>query len=101
MDNMDGYRPWECSKGHILGVVERARITTLTGQRGHVSRLLLYRHAIDLSKEIPTEVDVIGSLEGTMLHIRCDVPGCGEIRTWEIGADALERLKEILGGRDK
>jgi hypothetical protein len=101
MNQVDGLKQWQCSKGHVLGVVERASFTTRSGHSGHVSRLMLYRHAIDLDQQNPTEVEVIGALEGTMLHIRCDVPGCGEIRTWEIGADALERLKTALGGGEK
>jgi len=77
-------------------MVERVKVENSLGEIGHVSRLLLLRRAIDLSQMYPEEVDIIGALEGTMLHIRCDVTGCGEVRTWEIGQDAIERLMEML-----
>ncbi len=93
---LDGLKQWKCKNGHVLGVVERVKV----GKR-HVSRLMLFRHAIDLARLQPEEVDVIGALEGTMLHIRCDIPGCGEVRPWEIGQDAYERLVEVFDGRQR
>lgn len=95
-DQLNKLRQWKCRNGHILGMVERVKVENSLGEIGHVSRLLLLRRAIDLSQMYPEEVDIIGALEGTMLHIRCDVTGCGEVRTWEIGQDAIERLMEML-----
>ena len=95
--HLDELKQWKCKNGHVLGVVERARVENCQGRTWHVSRLILFRHAIDLSQPEPEEVDVIGVAEGTVLHIRCDVPGCGEIRPWEIGQDAIEWLMERLG----
>lgn len=81
---MDGLKEWRCKNGHILGQVKR-------NGRG-IRQLLLYRHAVNLEADQPEEVDVIGYLEGTMMNIQCDVAGCGEVRTWEIGKDAIERV---------
>ena len=97
MDELNGTKPWKCPHGHVLGLVERVRMENGLGQSRHISRLLLYRHALDPEQARPTEVDVIGALEGTMLRIRCDV--CGETRTWMIGQDAIERLKNIVEGK--
>jgi hypothetical protein len=96
MNGLDGLKQWRCPNGHILGVVERASFTTQAGHRGHVSRLLLYRQAIGVDLE--NEVDVIAVVEGTAPFVRCSI--CGEVRAWYIGADALERLKEILNTKD-
>jgi hypothetical protein len=103
MREIELLKQWRCPNGHLLGVVERVRVTGSNGGGYHISRLLLFRHAIDLSQDGKLdEVDVIGALEGTMLHIRCDVIGCGETRVWHIGEDALERLREsILGNIDQ
>lgn len=81
---MDEYKAWQCKNGHVLGQVKR-------NGRG-IRQLLLYRHAIDFSVEKPGEVEVMGYLEGTMEKIRCDVEGCGEVRTWEIGKEAAEKV---------
>jgi hypothetical protein len=89
---LDGLKQWKCPNGHVLGVIKKIKVKNSQGKARHVGRLMLFRHAIDLSQPRPEEVDVIGALEGTMLHIRCDVPGCGAVRPWEIGQDAYERL---------
>jgi hypothetical protein len=93
-------KQWKCPNGHVLGVVERAKEVN-NGRYRHVTRLILYRHAIDLSQAQPEDVDVIGALEGTMLRIRCDVPGCGAVRTWQIGEEAIERLIELFAPKEK
>ena len=79
---MNEYKAWLCKNGHVLGQVKR-------NGRG-IRQLLLYRHAVDMKAEKPEEVEVMGYLEGTMEKIRCDVDGCGEVRTWEIGKEAAE-----------
>lgn len=71
---MDELQAWKCKNGHVLGQIQ-------FNGRG-ISKLLLYRHAVNLSAELPQEVEVMGYLEGTMEAIRCDVEGCGMIRTW-------------------
>ncbi len=88
-------KAWKCPRGHILGIVSRVK-TRATGGTIHVSRLLLFRQAVDQQAVSPENVDVIAAVEGTALEIRCSV--CGEVRPWYIGQDALERLLEKIGG---
>jgi hypothetical protein len=95
---MNDLKQWKCPKGHVLGVVERVKSDNCKGQSIHVRRLMLYRHAVDLTQTTLADVDVIGALEGTMINIRCDVPGCGAVRIWVMGEDAIERLIEIIKG---
>lgn len=82
---MDELKAWTCKQGHVLGQVKR-------NGRG-IRQLLLYRNAVDLSAESPVEVDVMGYLEGTMEKIRCSC--CGEVRTWEIGRETVEKVVEM------
>lgn len=90
-------KEWKCPKGHVMGVVRRVE-SELHGRRFHVSKLYLYRHAVDMTVEQPREVDVIGPVEGSGGPFVCDVPGCGCSRRWEIGEDAMERLLEKMTG---
>ena len=93
---MDGAKQWKCKNDHLLGIVERVEVSG-KGGKYHVSRLILFRQAIDLDPN-PTvslaDVDVIANIEGTVMDIRCSVPGCGEVRTWWMGAASLERFLE-------
>jgi len=75
-------RVWKCKNGHVLGQVRRS------GQGVH--QLLIYRHAVSFETGKPEEVDIMGVAEGTVMEIKCDI--CGEVRTWETGAVALEKL---------
>lgn len=96
MDNLNGLKQWKCAHGHLLGIVERVPISR-NGTKYHVTRLILFRQAIDLDPNpnlSMADIDVIGNIEGTVIDIRCSVPGCGEIRTWWIGAAALESFLE-------
>lgn len=92
---MDGdlarMKQWLCPGGHVLGVVQRTKVNGREGRSYHVSRLMLFRQAVDLSVEAG-DVDVMAVVEGTTLDVRCSV--CGEARTWWMGADAMERLVE-------
>src|SRR5512133_289924 len=82
MDN--GLAPWKCKHGHVMGNVRRS------GSK--VSQLLLFREAIDMTLERPCEVDVIAIVEGYVADVRCNVPGCGAVRTWVPGEAALKKL---------
>jgi hypothetical protein len=87
-----GLKQWKCPNGHVLGVVERVK----AGQE-HVTRLMLFRQALDIGEkegELMQDVDVIANIEGTILDVRCSVPGCGQIRSWFAGEDALARMVE-------
>ena len=76
--------PWKCPHGHVLGSVRK------NGSK--ISQLLLFREAIDLTLEHPSEVDVIAIVEGYVVDVRCNVPGCGKTRTWVPGEAALRKL---------
>ena len=84
---MDNGKMWKCANGHVLGVVQRVQVSS-NGTKYHVSRLRLFRQAVDL-KEITSisleEMDVIGKIEGTTLDIRCSMPDCGLVRAWWMG----------------
>ena len=96
MNTQDGLKQWKCLGGHTLGIVERVKRTNGRGQSYHLSRLMLFRQAIDV--DCAAEVDVMAVVEGTALDIRCSV--CGEVRPWYMGADALEGMMEKAGIRD-
>ena len=94
MDGKKELRRWNCRNWHVLGVVERVQAST-NGTKYHVSRLMLFRQAIDLdplSVVKLEDVDVIANIEGTVMDIRCSC--CGSIRTWWMGAATLERFLE-------
>lgn len=80
---MNEVKIWRCKHGHALGQVRK-------NGRG-VSQLYLYRHAVE-SGAAPAEVDVMAVVQGSVVDIRCDVPGCGEMRTWVPGEAEMERL---------
>lgn len=91
---LDGLKQWKCEKGHVLGIVERVQVSG-KARKYHVSRLMLFRNAIDLEPEHHVsleDVDVIANIEGTVMDIRCSC--CGSIRTWYLGAATLERFME-------
>ena len=96
---MDGkleeFKHWKCPNNHVLGIVERVRVLD-NGTKHHVSRLMLFRQAIDrdIASVFMADVDVIANIEGTVMDIRCSVPGCNEVRTWWMGAATLERFLE-------
>lgn len=89
----DQPKQWRCPKGHVLGIVERVKRTNGSGKSYHLSRLMLFRQAIDA--DCAAEVDVMAVVEGTALDIRCSV--CGAVRPWYIGQDALGGLLEKIG----
>ena len=94
MDGMLGnLKVWKCEKGHVLGLVRRDRNKTKEQREFWVSRLMLFRQALDETEDVE-KGDVIALIEGTTLDVKCSVPGCGCARTWWTGEDALERLIE-------
>lgn len=95
-NTLDDLKEWVCPKGHLLGLVKRVKTNAVGGAALHVSRLLLFRQAVDRTAAHIETVDVIAAVEGTALNIRCSV--CGEVRPWYIGQDALERLLDRIGG---
>ena len=76
---------WICKCGAVLGQI---------GPDGNgVPRLMLYRHAVDLTAERPEAVDVIGPLMGKM-PVRCDA--CGDVRVWWPSAPAVLAMLDEL-----
>lgn len=99
---MDGTKQWTCENGHVLGVIERVRVSVRlrSGEslKYHTPRLLLYRQAVDLGDENPAEVDVCGEVEGrTLLNLtwKCSVPGCGKIRKWYAAPEVVDALARM------
>ena len=96
MSKRDGPVLWRCPEGHVLGVVER--------NGSNVSRLLLYRQAVDLEADAPGDPEVLGVLDGIggMDSIRCSL--CGGMRNWDPDREGMRRLLKKLatqrGGRD-
>jgi hypothetical protein len=91
---LDGLKHWKCENGHVLGIVERVQASN-KGNKYYVSRLMLFRIAIDLEPAhfvSLEDVDVIANIEGTVMDIRCSC--CGSIRTWWMGEATLARFME-------
>lgn len=83
----DEMRAWRCENGHVMG---------LAGRSGAgITRLWLYRHAIDLETEEPLAPEVMAIIEGQVYDIYCDV--CGAVRTWVQGEEPMKRLLESVG----
>ncbi len=96
----DTLTPWKCRNGHTLGVVQRAEVSRQFGGRRvryRTMRLLLYRHAVDLSAATPEEVEVIANVEGTTLDVRCSC--CDAVRSWIEGEEALAAMLRALAER--
>ena len=68
--------PWTCGRGHVLGLVVRARVN---GE--WKSRLLKFRHAVS-EEQLVVEIDAV--LDGTVRDIVCDAcpPDAPLMRTW-------------------
>lgn len=92
---LDGQKRWKCENGHVLGVVQREKVSVGNSRRW-ITRLLLFRHAIDLQSGQMAEVDVAAHVEGTVFDVRCDVAGCGAVRSWYIGEEMMEMLVEKM-----
>lgn len=84
-------KAWFCTTDttcrHVLGLVIR--------NGSGVRELLLYRQAIDPEQDGAAEVDVIATVSGLVLDVRCSVCGC--VRTWVPGEEALRQLVERMG----
>lgn len=99
-NDLEVNKQWTCQKDHVLGVSVRVRVEAeIKGKKTvyFVDRLLKFRHAIDPKADSPAAVEVDCEIEGTTYDIRCDVIGCGAVRTWYMGEAALERFLERRG----
>lgn len=85
---MDGAKQWKCERGHVLGMVQRVKV-----EGYFISRLLLYREAIDLNANGSMgDVDVMAVVEGTVLDVKCSL--CEAVRPWYMGRDVIERMMQ-------
>jgi len=84
-------KDWKCPNGHILGQASREKVNGRW-----ITRLALYREAIDPHATLPAEVDVVAVVDGAALDVRCSV--CGAVRSWSVGQDALMRFLEVYFG---
>jgi hypothetical protein len=72
-------KPWRCKNNHVLGIIQ------INGNE--ITRLMLYRHAVDDKAEQPAEVDLlIGPLVGSM-PVRCDI--CDDVRLWDVSVETI------------
>lgn len=72
-------KPWRCKNNHILGIIQ------VNGN--DVTRLLLYRHAVDEKAEQPAEVDlIIGPMVGSM-PVHCDI--CDDVKLWDVSIETI------------
>ena len=53
VDLFAGVKEWKCQNGHTLGLVKRIKVTSPNGRIGHVSRLMLFRQAVDREDASP------------------------------------------------
>lgn len=82
----DELKPWRCKRddpsSHIMGWVRDGS-------------LVLLRQAIDICADEPVEVDVMATVEGSVMEIRCSV--CGGVRSWH-GKTVKGQRSKVEGG---
>lgn len=61
-----------CPKGHAIGRIVRDEVWN-QGVRHYVTRLRLFRHAVDLSLVMPQISNEFATVEGTAPEIGCDI----------------------------
>lgn len=78
-------RFWKCDNGHVIGEVKHV----VMGDR-RIRALMLYEHSTEKqpAELPPLRLRLIGDAE----QIGCTVLGCGCVRDWHIGQDALDEL---------
>jgi hypothetical protein len=84
-------KQWRCQNkrcGAVLGMIRWNQQDSPT--------LMMLRHSIDMSNDVPAEVEVFGPLIG-QVSIRCE--SCDHVSFWDISVEALAEL--ILGLRQE
>ena len=106
MKNIDGsklgtMKQWRCSgnKNHVLGITERVKEKIEVEGRTifyFVTRLLIFRTAIDIEADVLEQVEVQGELDIMTMTLDmswlCTVPGCGCVRKWSADSETIERV---------
>jgi len=105
MDTLDGkslsdierFKKWTCSNGHVMGVTERVRVKLRAREatiRYFTTKLLIFQNSVDMTAEVPAEIEVATALDGRILSMvhKCSVPGCGCKREWHPDPAVVELL---------
>ena len=104
MKTVDGSRlstmeQWRCphDDNHVLGVMVDDKEKVTVKDRHIVystTRLIIFRNAVDLSAELPDEIEVAGVLDGKYLnmHWRCSI--CKNTKKWNLGREIVRHLTE-------
>ena len=107
METLDGkllndMKQWRCGNNHdhVLGVIEQVQVKLLVNGstlRYQTQRLIIFRNAIDQSEEIPTEIEVAGTVDGKSLSMiwKCSVAGCGCPKEWHPNPEVVEFLARM------
>lgn len=88
--NLKNMKHWCCDKNdqHVLGVLERVQVNVKVDGANftyYSPRLMIFRETVDLAAEIPSEVNVAGTIEGkTLFHMvwKCSMPNCNGVQKW-------------------
>lgn len=74
-------KQWCCREGHILGFIR--------WNGSGIAQLMVLREALDMEAAHPSDVDLIGPLDGRM-PVRCAI--CDDVQVWEISVDGMVAL---------
>lgn len=87
---MDGIKYKKCPNGHGVGRIVRDEVSDSSGRRYYVTRLRLFRFAVDLNQGTPHEGIEFATVEGTTLEITCNL--CLGKTAWYPGEEAINHL---------
>lgn len=74
-------KQWKCRNNHILGFI--------SWDENDLPQLRVLRKSLDMNAEQPSQVDLLGPLDGRM-PIRCSI--CDDVQVWSITVDSLVSL---------
>lgn len=86
---MKEMKQWRCKNNHILGFIR--------WNGNGLPQLMLLRQALDMDVEHPSEVDLLGPLDGRM-PARCSI--CDSVSVWEVTVPTLLMLINNLSDKD-
>jgi hypothetical protein len=85
---MTELKQWRCKSKHILGFIR--------WNGNGIPQLMVLRQALDMEAAHPSDVDLIGPLDGRM-PVRCSI--CDDVQVWEISVDGMVAL--MMAQNDK